>query len=78
MEIEPFATDMLDSVVALALRAWEPVFRSIAEAKDPEVFRHFYPDWRVDQAKAVEAACLPTACEYGSRAWKRARLVSSP
>jgi len=61
MQIEPFAPGMLDSVVALALRAWAPVFRSIEETLDPEVFRHFYPDWRVEQASAVESACLSEA-----------------
>jgi len=49
---------MLNGVVAVALRAWAPVFRSIEHAMDPEIFRHFFPDWRVAQAKAVESACL--------------------
>ena len=31
----------------VSLRAWEPVFESIKEAMDPEVYREQHPDWRV-------------------------------
>jgi GNAT superfamily N-acetyltransferase len=63
--IKPFVPSMLDEVMSLALRAWEPVFDSIEQAMDQDVFRHFYPDWRVEQAKAVESACLAD----GMRVW---------
>ena len=64
-EIDTFGREALSDVVALSLRAWEPVFRSIEQAMDPEVFRHFYPDWRVEQARAVETTCT----EEGARVW---------
>lgn len=45
------------AVVRLALRAWAPVFESIEQALDPEVYRVFYPDgWQASQRTAVEQA----------------------
>ncbi len=55
--IEPYDDSRLDAVVRLSLRAWEPVFASIASVMDPEVYREQHPDWRATQRKAVEAAC---------------------
>lgn len=55
--IEPFDVSNIDAVIALSLRAWEPVFESLEREMDPEVYRHFYPDWRETQGKAVRDAC---------------------
>jgi len=56
--IVPFESSHLEPVVDLSLRAWEPVFDSIREALDPEVFSAFYPDsWRAEQREAVTRAC---------------------
>lgn len=57
MTIQPFEDSNLDEVIALSLRAWEPVFESLEREMDPEVYRHFFPDWRVTQAEAVRDAC---------------------
>lgn len=57
MEIRRYDAADREAVVGLALRAWAPVFQSIEEALEPEVFRAHYPDWRVTQREAVEAAC---------------------
>jgi ribosomal protein S18 acetylase RimI-like enzyme len=57
MRIEPYDDSKLEAIVRLALRAWAPVFESIANAMDPEVYREQHPDWRVTQRKAVEAVC---------------------
>jgi len=57
VQIEPFHARNLDAVIRLSLRAWAPVFESIENAMDPEVYREFYPDWRVCQQKAVEDVC---------------------
>jgi ribosomal protein S18 acetylase RimI-like enzyme len=57
MVIERYDASKLDAVVALSLRAWEPVFESVASVMDPEVYREQHPDWRVTQRKAVEAVC---------------------
>src|SRR5690606_24253495 len=48
---------MLEAVVALSLRAWDPVFRSIERSMDPDVYREQHPDWRVTQQQAVTMAC---------------------
>ena len=45
------------AVVELSIRAWTPVFASMAAAMDPAVFNHFYPNWQTDQQQAVEAVC---------------------
>jgi ribosomal protein S18 acetylase RimI-like enzyme len=57
MKIEPYDDCHLDAVVRLSLRAWEPVFASIANAMDPDVYREQHPDWRLTQRRAVESAC---------------------
>ena len=58
MQIEPYNSDQLDAVVRLSLRAWSPVFDSIRQAMDSDVYREFYPDgWRASQQKAVEEVC---------------------
>ena len=58
LRIEPLDASQIGAVVDLSLRAWAPVFASIREAMDAEVYRSFYPDgWRVSQQKAVEDVC---------------------
>lgn len=58
MRIEPYETHQLDAVISLSLRAWAPVFDSIENAMDADLYRSFYPDgWRVSQQKAVADVC---------------------
>ncbi len=58
MRIEPYDAHQLDAIIRLSLRAWAPVFDSIQNAMDADVYREFYPDnWRVSQQKAVEDVC---------------------
>ncbi|NJO40267.1 MAG: GNAT family N-acetyltransferase [Cyanobacteria bacterium CRU_2_1] len=58
MQIEPYTHHHLDAVVRLSLRAWTPVFDSIQNAMNADVYRAFYPNhWRVSQQKAVEDVC---------------------
>lgn len=58
MKIEPYDPCYLDAVVRLSLRAWTPVFESIQNAMDADLYKVFYPDnWRVTQQKAVENVC---------------------
>ena len=58
MRIEPYDAHQLDAVIRLSLRAWAPVFESIQNAMDVEVYQTFYPvSWRVSQQKAVEDVC---------------------
>jgi len=58
MQIKPYDSGQLDAVVRLSLRAWTPVFDSIREAMNPDVYREFYPaGWRASQQQAVEETC---------------------
>lgn len=65
MQIRAYEDADLDAIIQLSLRAWEPVFVSIKQALSAEVYRAFYPDWRVSQRNAVEAACA----ELRSHTW---------
>jgi GNAT superfamily N-acetyltransferase len=57
MRIEPYEAHHLDAVVRLSLRAWAPVFESLQNVMDSDVFQAFYPDWRANQQTAVESVC---------------------
>ncbi|MEG3974088.1 GNAT family N-acetyltransferase [Microcoleus sp. herbarium8] len=58
MRIEPYDAHQLDAVIRLSLRAWAPVFDSIQNAMNADVYRAFYPDsWRASQLKAVGDVC---------------------
>jgi len=57
MQIEPYSSGALSAIVSLSIRAWTPVFESLQQVMDSQVFRHFYPSWQEEQSKAVEAAC---------------------
>lgn len=58
MQIEPYTSSYLSDVISLSLRAWTPVFDSIQNAMNPDIYQAFYPHhWRVSQQKAVEAVC---------------------
>ncbi len=57
VRVRPFTAEDLPEVVALALRAWAPVFASMADALGPAVYDHLYPDWEAAQARAVTAGC---------------------
>ena len=58
MQIQSYDPSHLEAVVRLSLRAWAPVFDSIEQAMDADVYRVFYPQhWRVSQQQAVETVC---------------------
>ncbi len=56
-EIRRIATDDVDAVVSLALRAWAPVFKSFQQVLGTEIYQLVYPDWLRTQADAVATAC---------------------
>lgn len=51
--IRDYQADDLDDVVALALRAWAPVFASLENELGRELFVRLHGDWRSYQAAAV-------------------------
>lgn len=57
MQIQPYNEQHLDAIIRLSLRAWAPVFASLAEAMAPEVFQALTPDWRTSQQQAVAEVC---------------------
>ena len=57
VDIREFEERDLDAVVEFSLRAWEPVFVSLRTVLGDDVFLRLHPDWRADQAEAVESTC---------------------
>ena len=57
LRIEPYDARQLEAIIRLSLRAWAPVFDSLQQVLELEVYREFYPDWRISQQKAVESVC---------------------
>jgi ribosomal protein S18 acetylase RimI-like enzyme len=51
--IRPYTPQDLESVIALALRAWTPVFASLQAELGRELFVRLHGDWRNYQAAAV-------------------------
>lgn len=47
----------IDPVVALALRAWAPVFASFEQILGRGIYRLVYPNWPASQAAAVTTVC---------------------
>ncbi len=61
MQIEAYAPPHLESVVRLSIRAWTPVFDSLQNVMNADVYQAFYPNqWQVSQQQAVEAVCAAT------------------
>lgn len=55
IEIVPYAPSLHDEVIALSLRAWEPVFRDVKQAVPGYVYDAFYPaGWAVRQASDID------------------------
>jgi GNAT superfamily N-acetyltransferase len=62
--IRAFATDDLDEVVGLSLRAWAPVFASIEQTfHGSGVFEQLHPDWHDTQRRAVLDVCANQAVQ---------------
>ncbi len=53
MHIRSYTPADLDALVALTLRAFEPVFASFERILGPRIFPIEYPDWRKTQADLV-------------------------
>ena len=55
--LRPFASEDLDALLDLSIRAWAPVFASLEQVLGSELFLRMHPDWRADQRQTVEHAC---------------------
>ncbi len=60
-QIRGYRSSDEESVVALGLRAWAPVFVSLETVLGAEIFRRLHPDWRADQDKAVRGVLADPA-----------------
>jgi len=47
----------IEAIVALSLRAWEPVYQSFKNVLGEAIYRHIFPEWRSHQANVVESMC---------------------
>ena len=56
VEIRRFVPSDTTSTVALALRAWTPVFDSFRAVLGEDLYRRIYPDWETYQAGSVRDA----------------------
>lgn len=57
VDLRPLEASDVPDVVALSLRAWEPVFASLREVLGEPIFVRLHPDWRADQSAAVVESC---------------------
>ena len=65
MQIRSYEDTDREAVVRFALSAWAPVFASLEKTLSPALYQAWYPDWRVCQRQAVEAACA----EFKAHTW---------
>lgn len=59
IQIRDLSPDDVDTIVAIALAAWEPIFRYYRQEMGEDLFRAVFPDWQADKARQVERACRP-------------------
>lgn len=55
--IRALEADDLPDVVALSLRAWQPVFASLRRQLGDPIFLRLHPDWEAEQADAIRSTC---------------------
>ncbi len=56
--VRPLDATEVEALVALSLRAWEPVFESMQKVLGEDLFSRLYPDgWRSRQDRDVREAC---------------------
>lgn len=60
-QIRGYRSSDEESVVALSLRAWAPVFVSLEKLLGAEIFYRLHPDWQADQDKAVRGVLADPA-----------------
>jgi GNAT superfamily N-acetyltransferase len=62
--IRPARPEDQETLVAIALAAWEPIFAYFRQAQGDELFDALHPDWRAEKARQIRSAC---AGDYGLR-----------
>jgi|HigsolmetaAR206D_1030411.scaffolds.fasta_scaffold07859_2 Acetyltransferases len=57
ISVRPMQQGDIEAIVALSLRAWEPVYQSFKNVLGEAIYRHIFPEWRSHQANVVESMC---------------------
>ncbi len=64
LDIRPFEERNTEELLDLSLRAWAPVFGTMAKTADQFVLSSFYPDgWEVRQIADIKALLGDSACD---------------
>jgi ribosomal protein S18 acetylase RimI-like enzyme len=61
IQIRDLAPGDVDAIVAIAVAAWEPIYRYYRQEMGESLFQTAFPDWRAEKARQVETACRPGA-----------------
>lgn len=57
--IREFRDEETETLAAIALAAWKPVYAEFRRAMGGAIFDALYPDWREDKARQIRSACRP-------------------
>ena len=59
--IRPMRADETETLVAIAVAAWEPIFAMYRQTLGDELFALETPDWRSKKADQIRRACEPAS-----------------
>ena len=59
--IRDLAPSDIDTIVTIALAAWQPVYDSYRHIMGKEIFAAAYPHWRQQKAREIRNVCEPAA-----------------
>ena len=57
--IRDFQQDETETLVRIAVAAWEPVYAEYRRVMGEAIFNAMYPDWQDDKARQIRSACRP-------------------
>ncbi|MFH1084498.1 MAG: GNAT family N-acetyltransferase [Chloroflexota bacterium] len=59
MHIRPLRAEEVETLVAIAVAAWEPIFAMYRQTLGEELFALETPDWRAKKADQIRRGCAP-------------------
>jgi ribosomal protein S18 acetylase RimI-like enzyme len=62
LNVRPYRPEDQETLVAIALAAWEPINAYFRQAQGDELYDALHPDWRAEKARQIRSAC---AGDYG-------------
>ena len=57
--VRDLGSEDIETIVQIALAAWEPIYRYYRQEMGEDLFRAVFPDWRAEKVRQVEGACRP-------------------